>query len=58
VFSGFSFTPRVRDLSQIEGNSTQTAVRAGVRQVMCNIRGYDWESKYRGDKSLGLGIPH
>lgn len=54
VFSGFSFAPGIKDLSRIESKSTQTSVKAGVELVMCNIHSYDWESKHRGDKSLGL----
>lgn len=58
VFSGSFFAPSIKDLSTIESNSTRAAVKAGVGLVMCNIEVYDWESKHRSDKSLGLGIPH
>lgn len=58
VFSGIFFAPRIKDLSRIESNSTQTAVKAAVGLVTCNIRRYDWEFKHKNDKSLGLGILH
>lgn len=58
VLLSFFFPSRIKGLSRIESNSTQTAVKADVGLVLCNIHKYDWESKYRTDKSLGLGILH
>lgn len=43
-------------LEQNREQFPQTAVKADVGLVLCNIHKYDWESKYRSDKSLGLGI--
>lgn len=54
----FFFPSRIKGLRRIESNSTQTAVKADVGLVLCNMHKYDWESKYRSDKSLGLGILH